>query len=167
MKKQPVQVSPRELAKARYNSARVNLLLMLILTAVNIVLLFVNSGYMLLFSATVPYLIVAFSGMSNMIEVIVVSVCIAAIIVLVYFLCWIFSKKSYGWMIAALVLFSIDTVVLVAFYVFVGEFSGILDFVIHALVLYYLIIGTVSGVKLSRLPEEEETVEEEAVTEEE
>ena len=165
MKKQPVQLSPRALAQNKYNSARANLFLMLALTAVNIILLFFKSDYMLLFSATVPYLAVLFGQLSGVTSGLVVGVCIAAIIILVYFLCWILSKKSYGWMIAALVLFSIDTIALVGFYIFAGEFSGIIDAAIHALVLYYLIVGTINGIKLSKLPEEEE--EDEAIIEEE
>ena len=166
MKKQsvPVQVSPRELAKAKYGSARANLLLMIILTVVNIGLLFFGSDTMFLFCATVPYLAVMFGQLSYVITGFVVCICIAAIIILVYFLCWIFSKKSYGWMIAALVLFSVDTVVMAGFYILLGELSGIIDAVIHALVLYYLIMGTVNGVKLSKLSEEDE--EDEAITEE-
>ena len=156
-----VQATPRQQAQARYNSARVNLLLMIILTAVNIILSFLKVDYYLLFSATIPYLSVVFASVSGYTEFLVVAVCIAAIILIVYLLCWIFSKKQYGWMIAALVLFALDTVAMAGFFIFTGEFSGILDAIIHVVVLYYLIMGTVSGVKLSKLPEE---IEEEELT---
>ena len=159
MKKQPVQLSPRALAQNKYNSARANLFLMLALTAVNIILLFFKSDYMLLFSATVPYLAVLFGQLSGVTSGLVVGVCIAAIIILVYFLCWILSKKSYGWMIAALVLFIIDTIYMAYFYISASDASGILDVVIHALVLYYLFVGVKSGLALKNQPAEAIEVE--------
>ena len=46
-----VNVSPKQ----QYNTARLNLLLMIAFTLLNIVMLFAEANYMLLFSATVPY----------------------------------------------------------------------------------------------------------------
>ncbi|MBR6651381.1 MAG: hypothetical protein IKL36_08250 [Clostridia bacterium] len=147
--------SQHGIMKTKYQSARANLLLMIILTAVNIVFLFTNAEYMLLFSATVPYFAVVV-GMATQIDVMIaVSVCFAVAILLIYFLCWFMSKRHFGWMIGALVMFAIDTVSMVLMYLAAGEFSGVLDVVIHVWVLYYLIIGVKSGKQLKDAPEEE------------
>ena len=55
-------------------------------------------------------------------------------------------------MIAALVLFSIDS----ALMLLLGDFaSSILDLVFHAWVIYYLVVGIISANKLKNMPEEE------------
>ena len=55
---------------------------------------------------------------------------------------------------AAAVLFSLDFLALIGLHVYAGDTSGFIDMVIHALVLYYLILGAVSVVQLKKLPEE-------------
>lgn len=144
----------RNQIETRYATARSNLLMMIILTAINIVLLFTDSSAMLLFSATVPYYVTIIGMLSGIQNVLIISVCIAIGILLLYLLCWIFSKKYYGWMIVALVLFIIDSICLAIIYLTVQDFSGILDAIIHALVLYYLIVGVKFGAKLKNMPEE-------------
>ncbi len=42
-----------------------------------------------------------------------VGLAFAVLVLVPYLLCWIFSKKRRGWMIAALVLFAVDTGALV------------------------------------------------------
>ena len=42
--------------KAKYDNSRANLLLMIIFTAINVILAAAGTDYMMLFSATVPYL---------------------------------------------------------------------------------------------------------------
>ena len=148
--------SPGDLEQ-KYKYARENLLIMIALTVVNVILLFVKSDMMLLFSATVPY-ISAILGIgfvkSGILTISVLFFGIAFVSLAFYFLCWIFSKKHYGWMIAALVMFSIDTVVLVISYLLAEDFSGIVDFIIHAIVLFYLITGVINGRKLKNLSPE-------------
>ena len=68
-----------------------------------------------------------------------------------YYLCWALSKQHPGAIIAALVLFSLDTVILL---VTLGLTAWV-DIVFHVAVLVYLIIGTVAVVKLRHLPPEE------------
>lgn len=146
-------LSAHDKLKRQYSSARNNLVLMLFLTAVNIVLLFAESDYMMLFSATVPYYSLIFAMVDQTGILFVPGIFITIVSIITYFLCWIFSKKHYGWMIAALVLFIIDTICLIGVYILIGDFSGIIDFLIHILVLYYLIVGVVSGAKLKKCPE--------------
>ena len=53
-------VSNLAFAQEKYETARKNLLLMIIFTAVNVVLLILNADVMMLFSATVPYMAAVF-----------------------------------------------------------------------------------------------------------
>lgn len=155
MNTQKPQLSERELVLEKYKSARTNLLIMIAFTLINIILLFTNAGSMLLFSATVPYLAVGVGLVSEFTPVLVVCTIFAAITLLIYLLCWIFSKKHYGWMIAALVLFILDTLVMALTYLGIGDTSGILDVLVHIWVLYYLIIGVKYGARMKSLPAEE------------
>ena len=139
----------REMLQKKYDSARSNLLLAMILTVVNIVMLLAENGYMLLFSISVPYYVAVFGYLMGMLEG---SIVIAAVILVVYFLCWLLSKNKSGWLLAAAILFTVDTLALAALYVLAEDFSGILDAVIHIIVLYYLYAGVGAGKKLKLLP---------------
>lgn len=148
-----VPSSPRAIAEQKYSTARGNLLLMTILTVINTVLLIANSSYMLLFSATVPYLSVAF-GLAFGGGLFYAFIAVAVINIALYLASWQLSKKNYGWMILALVLFILDTIIMGGMYLLIEEASGILDVLIHAWVLYYLIIGVKYGKKLKNMPED-------------
>ena len=150
--------NPKASARQQYKIARSNLLLMLVLTVVNIVLLAAKADTMLLFSATVPYYLSAISMglLAEYSQVAFVGFGIVVATLVIYLLCWVFSKKHYGWMIAALVLFILDSIAMIGLYVLVEDFSGILDLVVHIWVLYYLIIGVRYGYKLKNIPPEEQ-----------
>lgn len=140
----------RERLQKKYDSARSNLLLAIVLTVVNIVLFFANSGTMLLFSVSVPYYAVIFA---YLFEIAPIGIAFAAIILVIYFLCWLLSKKRNGWLIAALVLFAIDTLGMAGLYLLAEDASGLMDGLIHIWVLYYLVAGVSAGVKLKKLPD--------------
>ncbi len=146
----------RERLQQQYATARSNLLLMLLFTVINIVLLVAQTDTMFLFSATVPYFTMALGIYGENTIFLGICICVTVITLVLYALCWLLSKKHRGWMIAALVLFILDTVALAALYLSVDDFTGILDALIHIWVLYYLILGVVSGKKLSDLPPEQD-----------
>lgn len=165
-------VLERQTLENRFRSARANLLFVIAATVINIILLISDGDSYFLFSASVPYLLVSYGmtlcGMfpaevygddyANMLffdkSVFGVFLILAIIVLALYLVCWIFSKKNrIGWMIFALVLFSIDTVMLVLFYGI--DLEGILDIIVHILVLGYLIMGVSAAVKLKKLPEQE------------
>lgn len=135
----------------RYNTARSNLLLVIILTLVNIVLLFTESESMLLFSASIPYYAVVFGVL---LDILPMGLAVAAVLLVLYFLCWLLSKKRSGWLIVALVLFVLDTLGMVGLYLLAEDFSGVLDALIHIWVLAYLIMGISAAKKLKNLPED-------------
>ena len=66
----------------------------------------------------------------------------------------VYEQKKYQWLIVAAVLFVIDSAATIWLYASSGEISsGIFDMVIHALVLYYLVVGIITGKKLKALKE--------------
>ncbi len=154
----------KALAKKQYNVARSNLLLMIILTAVNILLFALDANVMLLFSATVPYIVSGFAIATEIPSLIAVGIGIAVVILLVYLLCWFFSKKHFGWMVTALILFIIDSIAMVLFYWYIEDFSGVLDILMHIYVLYFLIMGVVNGIKTRNITPEEELAYEAALS---
>lgn len=155
MNNQTTVTTQREEVQQKYNNARSNLILMIAFTFINVVLLAVGSDVMMLFSATVPYFAVTIGVISEDSVIFIIGILIALAILSIYLLCWILSKKNYGWMIAALVLFILDSICMCVLYVLIQDFSGVLDAAIHIWVLYYLITGVKYGAKLNKLPEEE------------
>lgn len=139
----------------RYGSARVDLLIMIVLTVANIVMMFTGSESMMLFSASIPYYLVGSGYWYNDKEMLIFGLVVAAVCLLIYLVCWIMSKKKYQWLIVAAILFAADSAFMAWLYISSGDFtSGIFDIVIHALVLYYLIAGIITGRKLKALKEE-------------
>ena len=140
---------------ANYRKARADLLLMAVLTTINMVLLMVDAKYAFAFSATFPQLSVAL-GLELAEEFGSAALVIGAVMgfasIGLYYLCWALSKRHPGAIIAALVLFSLDTVLMFWFFELDGAW---IDIVFHVAVLVYLIIGTVAVVKLRHLPPEE------------
>lgn len=145
----------REMLQKKYNHARVYLLIMIALTLVNIVLVIRGTYKAYLFSASFPYLLLAVATLLE--DALILAVCgtVAGISLLLYFLCWLFSKKHHGWMVAALIFFIFDILFLFGFYAFIASFPDIIDILVHIWVLYYLIIGVKYGVQLKKLPAED------------
>ena len=148
-------LSPREQLQQKYNASRLNLLLMVGFTVLNIVFFLAGSETMMLFSASIPYYAVIFGKAFPIPALSIGCYVIALLCVGAYFLCWLLSKKRYGWLIFALALFILDSLAMGALYLWAEDFSGILDVVMHALVLYYLIVGISTGKKLKNMPADE------------
>ena len=166
-------LSKRQRLEQKYNSARMNLALVVAFTLVNLVLLAVNADTYFLFSAYIPYLITSvgmlicgkypaefYEGMEDVVVfgngVFAVLLVISVLLTLVYLVMWLLSGKGrVGWLIAAAVCFGIDTlglIVLEGVYV-----DTIIDILFHAWVMYYLIAGIVAHYKLKK-PTVAETV---------
>lgn len=133
----------------RYRGARNSLLLMMIMTVINTVLAAVGSYTYFVFSDYLSYYLalfgrVYFEELGEPLYLIIGCVA-AAIVLLPYLLCWIFSKKRRGWLIAALVLFIIDTLLLVSDAIAYMDVSYILDIAFHIWLIVELIIGIRAG----------------------
>lgn len=149
-----VSMSPREEVEMKYKRSRANLLLVIIASLVNLFTIALNRSYFY-FSAAMPSLLLDISVQENP-EVVfadlLIPIVVGIILTVPYLLCWIFSKKRVGWMVAALVFFSLDCLLLVTMY---DLTSAIIDILFHAWVMFYLITGVINGFKLKKMPEDE------------
>ena len=164
--------SQREILQGKYASACYNVLLVVIFTLINVVLLVLNSDTYFLFSAYIPYALadlgMFFCGMypveyyagelvgMNFLPkgVFVAILVVIAIILVMYLIAWIFARKGKsGWLIAVLVMFGLDTAVLLLLNGISVDF--IVDYIFHVWVIYSVITGLRIASKLKKLPDEE------------
>lgn len=87
--------------------------------------------------------------------------------VLGYFLCWLLSKKHPTALIVGTVFFAIDCVLLLLNTVLSGEISMIIDILLHAYIMYTLVMGVLANSKLKKLPAPAVPIEGEATPVEE
>lgn len=149
----------RQESSGKYASARLNLLIMIILSAVNIFTLASGIGSYFLFSAAVPYNVVRIGmylcgmypaesyeeGAVFLEPYVFVMLLISAIGMLgIYLLCWLFSKNGKTmWLKIALGMFILDTLVTFVLY----GLSNIIDLGFHI----WLIVIMVQGLKEIKL----------------
>lgn len=143
-----------------FQRARSNLLMMAVLTLVNVILTLANASISFTFSAFFPLLATvygqAYQKMVGDSTFMIVALILAGVSIGLYILCWWLSKKHPGAMIAALVLFSLDCLILIPYMLWSGEIvSYLIDIVFHAWVMYYLVLGVVAFAKLRKMPPEE------------
>lgn len=158
-----VDKNSREYLTQQWKTGRSSLLLIIIVTLVNMIAVVADADFYFLFSATVPYYLVAFGkgfdngfidgAWSEIGTFTITALVIAAVILGVYLICWLLSKKRNGWLIAALVLFSIDTAVLLL--MLTSDSSVLIDLAIHALAVWELAQAVRCAKKLKALPEQE------------
>lgn len=169
----PAPMTPRAQLENKYNTARANLLVVVILTAVNILLLLTRNFSYFLFSASIPYLLVdlgmtfcgkyppeyytdALEGMTFVGDGLLIALSAIAFVILgVYLLLWYLSRRHAGCLTAALVLFSLDTLFLLI--ILTPSISGLLDLLFHGILLYALIVGVRADAKRRHLPPEDIT----------
>ena len=145
----------------KYTRARHSLLIVVILSIVNMFsLVFADTYY--LFSSYITLYITAIGGYmyleSGEAVLLIGTIALGIISLVPYLLCWIFSKKKVGWLIAALVLFALDTLLLLIDAVSMLEATFILDLVIHILVVVELVIAVKYGLKKKKEQSEEENL---------
>lgn len=142
------------LPEVRYKNARVSLLIILFMSFINVFSI-VFGDYYFVFSSYITSSIgvagaVLYYESGKYAIFLVATVLVAVISLLPYLFCWIFSKKHYGWLIASLVLFSIDSALLLVDSIGLmasGSFYNILDIVIHAYVIVSLALGVAGALK--------------------
>jgi hypothetical protein len=150
-------MSPREEVEMKYKRSRYNLLLVAIVSIVNLFYMAFSERYFL-FSAKMPSLLVELTIVTAPEDVTValadllVPIIVGVILSLPYLLCFFFSKKRPGWMVAALVFFGLDCIYLLTMYYLTDVIPDIL---FHAWVMFYLITGVINGFKLKKMPEDE------------
>lgn len=169
------QLTQRQIYEQKYRVSRMNLLLVIAFTLINIVILVANLDTYFLFSAFIPYAIATIGMMlcgrlpeeyypeelNGMIfldnSFFVAMLIVAIVLTLLYLLAWIMSGKNrVGWLIFALVFFGLDTLgMLVLNGISLGS---AFDILFHGWVIYELIVGIVAHNKLKNLPPEEVAV---------
>ena len=149
--------SPEYWAKM-ITGGRASLLLIVVLTVVNIVLLLVEADRYFVFSASIPYYLTAIcmgmdSAVYGGIDAYTTGALIVSVIVVgIYLLCWALGKKKTGWLITALVLFSLDTVglLVITFTLLEDPILNLMDIIFHALAVYELVMAVICAGKLKR-----------------
>lgn len=145
----------------KYTRARHSLLIVVILSIVNMFsLVFADVYY--LFSSYITLSISATGGYMYLESgdnlILVITIILGVISVIPYLLCWIFSKRKVGWLIASLVLFALDTLLLLIDAISMLDATFILDLVIHILVVVELVIAVKYGLKKKKEQSEEENL---------
>lgn len=82
----------------------------------------------------------------------IVGIVVALICILGYFLCWALSKKHPSALVIGTVFFALDCVLLLLNTVLSGEVSMIIDILLHAYIMYTLVVGASAAFKLKKLP---------------
>lgn len=166
------QLSPRSLYEQKYKVSRMNLLLVLVFTAINLILLVTNANSYFLFSAFLPYYFALigmllcgrfppefYEGVEDIVfldnAVFAFLLAVAILFTLMYLVAFLLSNKGrVGWLIFALVFIGVDTL---GMFVLNGiSFDSILDLIFHAWIIYELAVGIHAHYKLKKLPPEEE-----------
>ena len=156
----PVDKNSREYLLRQVANGRYSLLLIVILTVVNLIMTILDTNTYFLFSASVPYYLV-FVGMgieNGFVDgawnvkgtLTYTGLVIALVIVAVYLLCWLLSKKRAGWLTAALVL------LVITFALYDSPMGKLVDFLLHIWAIVELVLAVRGSRKLKELPPTEE-----------
>ena len=151
---------PLDIAARRYHTARTNILFLVVLTLVNLALQLAGSFTYFLFSASIPYYLVdmgrflcgkypeeVYGGLMTEADFLgggflALMIAIALIILAVYALLYFFSKQvRVGLMVTTLVLFALDTLMMLYLYGFAIDM--IIDYGFHI----YIIVAQVLGIR--------------------
>lgn len=187
----PVDITPEnsaanELAKLtrRAQSARMDIIVVVLFTVVNIALMLFGSLTYFLFSVSLPYYYCYFMSLytGRMPKEIYGSewdgfqflpdgffwsaVVVSVVVLAMYAVCFFASQNkkknedgsvtvsySMGWLIAALALFTIDTLIyIIMMAVLIGfQMSMLIDLAIHIYVIVTLVMGVIAAYKLKKL----------------
>lgn len=140
------------ITSSKYNNCRLIVLIIFIASVVNFGLFFATDVFFV-FSAYIPILLTTIGRLTTVmtgVSLYTVLFVIFAVATLVpYLLAFIFSKKHYGWMIAALALFSVDTLILFIDtipVISVWEFSNYANVAFHVFLVVMLAMGVKYGI---------------------
>lgn len=129
-------------------TARGALLGTIILSTINLLMLALDTGRYFLFSISVPYYLTWFGkildngtsdGSGSLVGTYtIMAIVIGLLILTVYLITWLLSKKHRVWLTVATALFVVDTVALIvfAFTMLTNPMSCLLDFLLHAVILF-------------------------------
>lgn len=137
-----------------YKIARTNIMVFIIFTIVNMFMLFADVYFLFsIYSSTSFFAagIVWKEVYGN--SFLTLGFAIGLLILAVFFVFWLLSKKHRWAIIILLVLFSLDSIWLIVSCILTikdGGLSLLVDIVFHALMMYYLVLGVKSSGKLQK-----------------
>ncbi len=134
-------------SEVKYRSMRMTLLAVLLFSVINIFFLLGDSYF--LFSAYLSQ-IISYSGVllyreSGEIFFYIICAFLAFLTLVPYLLCFIFSKKRVGWMIAALAFFAIDSVIFTVDLISYPQINSIIDIIFRVYALVSLSLAVKYG----------------------
>ena len=143
-------------AERKFDISRKNLLSVVIFSTINILLLLFGVSISFLFSATLPAFVFVvgqiLSAETGMSLYIMVSTLLSFVIISLYGLSYLFSKKNKSFILVALIAFSIDSLFLLRNIIVGFDVSYLFEIAFHVWVMYYLIIGTKAWSDLKKMP---------------
>ena len=149
-KEQMVEKGSQAYCERQVAMGRSTLLVVLCLTAANLLLLISNVNFYLLFSASVPYYLTSMARGFDLAEFGTVNntytwmaLGVSTLILGLFLACWLLSRKAPQWLTVGLVLFAVDTICLALLcrFIFGGFTDSLLDLVMHGWVIYELSVA--------------------------
>ena len=157
----PNPIIAQSQSETKYKNMRLILLTMFILSAVNCISLVLMDTFFYL-SAYLPFVLIIqgyqYSVAYASYAFYLVFALLALISIVPYLLCYIFSKKKVGWMIAALVMFSLDTLLNLADLLLAPSVLTGVTLAFHVYVLVSLAMGVKYGLDMKKEQAEGATV---------
>ena len=146
--------------ESKFRTARINILVAIGFTVVNIILALTGSDTMFLFSMTGP-LVLTWAALDNPGTVLVPMLAILIIgLLTAYVVFWVLSNKRYEWLWGSAVLFGLDTLYMAYLYWNTGLIvNGLLDIAFHAYIIYYFVVALKNGAALKELGDVPEMME--------
>lgn len=145
-------MSLKKEAEENFRNGKTALAVIIEFTVLNIANLLLNGGSLFAFSNTAAYMSVGLGILYESRASYVLGIVFAALITALYLVCFILCKKHYAFMLAAFVMHLCDTVLVI--YRFISaDYSGILDVALHVVALVFLLLGTIAGYQLKKLPQ--------------
>ena len=163
--------SNKKSLEAKYKRTRIDFLIVVGFTILNILMTIVGSGFYMLFSLYLPFFLTVLGAIDcNLvigaekfedplpIAFFIILAVISALILGLYILCFFLSKKHPAWMIIGTVLFCIDSLFLLFFLIVDRDISLLLDVLFHGLFIYQFISGSIAGIKVKKIPDHDPAI---------
>ena len=141
-----------------YKIARMNVLLFIVFTVLNLFMLLIDRYFLFSVYTVLVCLATGFGLKEAAIEAgaaspnlyLGIGIAFGLAILAVFFVMWLLSKKRRWAMIVLLVLFSLDSAVVLGGMIYLGDFTMLIDLAIHGVMLYYLILGVKASGELQK-----------------
>lgn len=151
----PAEKRLRLRLRQRVGWGRSALLVILAVTLINQILLMLHVDYHFLFSAAMPYYLnwlVRELGATGAFPALVTVLTIA--LYAVFIACWLMSSQRKEWLVAALGLYGLDTLLLIIFTLTLlqNPASCLLEILTHGIGIALLVVAVQAAERLSRMP---------------